>query len=246
MRQSLDDGILPAMFTNEKLLGIVLVVFVIVASGYFAFMKFKTEVINVSTSPSPSPSNLDFLFNKTPVPNSLQTQNTNQSQQTELPLEKNKKLAQFPGTLKPEDLQNKKVIIRTAKGNVELEIYPDSPLAASNFVILAANGFYNGLTFHRVEKDPPVVQGGDPLGNGMGGPGYTFPDESVTRDYKKGIVAMANAGSNTNGSQFFIMTADYPFPPNYTIFGQVIAGMDVVEKIAVGDIMQKVTIQNLQ
>lgn len=232
------------MFTNEKLLGAILIIFVVAASGYFAFAKFKQEVKEASASPSPSPSNLDFLFNKTPDPG--QNQNADQLQSTPLPLEKNKRLAQFPGILKPEDLQNKKVMIQTIKGNIELQIYPEATMAASNFLILASNGFYDGLTFHRVEKDPPIVQGGDPLGNGRGGPGYQFPDEPVTGEYKKGTVAMANAGPDTNGSQFFIMTADYPFPPSYTIFGQVISGMDAVEKISVGDIMQKVVIQNLQ
>ncbi|MCL4365607.1 peptidylprolyl isomerase [Patescibacteria group bacterium] len=119
-------------------------------------------------------------------------------------------------------------------------------MAASNFMVLAANGFYDGLTFHRVEPGF-VIQGGDPDGNGAGGPGYEFADELVTRDYKKGIVAMANAGPDTNGSQFFIMLEDHPeLPKKYTIFGQVISGMEVVEKIAVGDVMQKVVIQNLK
>ncbi|MBI2600086.1 peptidylprolyl isomerase [Candidatus Daviesbacteria bacterium] len=190
------------------------------------------------------PSNLDFLFNKTPSPG--QNQNANQPQGTELPLKKNKKLAQFPGILKPEILQNKKAAIQTAKGTIELQIYAEASMAASNFMILAANGFYDGLTFHRVESGF-VIQGGDPLGNGRGGPGYQFPDEPVTREYKKGTVAMANAGPNTNGSQFFIVLTDNPpLQPLYTIFGQVIAGMEVVEKIAVGDIMQKVIIQNIQ
>ena len=91
-----------------------------------------------------------------------------------------------------------------------------------------------------------MIQGGDPLGNGTGGPGYRFEDEPVTKKYDKGIVAMANAGPNTNGSQFFIMLEDNPqLPPNYTIFGKVISGQDVVDKIVIGDVMQKVTIENL-
>ena len=231
-----------AMFTNEKLLGVILIIFVVAASVYFAFIQFKQEVNDASVSPSPSPSGMAFLFNATPPPGQAQTAN----QSAELPLERNKRLAQFPGLLKPEILQNKKAVIQTARGNIALQIYPEATMAASNFLILASNGFYNGLVFHRVEPGF-VIQGGDPLGNGSGGPGYLFPDEPVAREYKKGTVAMANAGPNTNGSQFFIVLTDNPpLQPLYTIFGQVISGMDVVEKIAVGDVMQKVTVQNLQ
>jgi cyclophilin family peptidyl-prolyl cis-trans isomerase len=99
------------------------------------------------------------------------------------------------------------------------------------------HGFYNRLTFHRVIKGF-MIQGGDPNGTGTGGPGYQFADElnpntaSYKAGYKKGVVAMANAGPNTNGSQFFIMTADYPLPNLYTIFGKVVSGQDVVDTIA--------------
>lgn len=231
------------MFTNQKLLGILLVVFVVGTGIYFMFSKFKQDVNNATTvaSPSPSASPLEFLFNKTPAPAAAGQQ---QAQPSDLPLSKNKKLSQFPGLLKPEILANKKAIIQTSKGVIQLEIYPEATMAASNFILLSANGFYDGLTFHRVEDW--VIQGGDPEGTGRGGPGYQFPDEPVTRTYVPGIVAMANSGPNTNGSQFFIMKKDTPLPPNYTIFGQVISGQDVVDNTAVGDVMQKVIIQNLQ
>lgn len=246
-------GIQGKMFTNQKLLSALLILFVIGGAGYFAFTKFKQEVNNASASPSPTPVALDFSFDKTPSPVSTPIPTNGQQVKkqpqptpipTELPLAKNKRLAQFPGILKPEVLQNKKAVIQTQKGIIQLQIYPEASMAASNFMILAANGFYDGLTFHRVEDW--VVQGGDPDGTGRGGPGYQFPDESVTRPYVKGVLAMANAGPNTNGSQFFILKTDYPLQPDYTIFGAVIAGMDIVEKIAPGDVMQKVTIQNLQ
>ncbi len=216
---------------------------------YFAYTKFKNDVseASISSSPTPSPAALNFLFNKKDTDRSenlkAPTEQT-QPQSSELPLARNKRLSQFPGVLTQESLQNKKAVIQTAKGIIQLQIYPEASGAASNFMILAANGFYDGLTFHRVEDW--VVQGGDPIGTGSGGPGYQFPDEPVTRAYTKGIVAMANAGPNTNGSQFFILKTNYPLQPNYTIFGAVIFGMDIVEKIAQGDIMQKVTIQNLQ
>jgi len=155
-----------------------------------------------------------------------------------------KQYQQFPGVLSLERLNNKKAVIETDKGMIEFEIFTDSPKAASNFIFLIEDGFYNGLTFHRVEPRF-VIQGGDPLGNGTGGPGYRFEDEPVTKPYSKGIVAMANAGPNTNGSQFFIMLEDKPLPPQYTIFGKVISGMEVVEKIEVGDVMRKVSIGSL-
>ncbi|MBI2018452.1 peptidylprolyl isomerase [Candidatus Daviesbacteria bacterium] len=202
--------------------------------------KFKKDTA-VFSSPTPTPASLDFNFN----PQSAQNQQTEQQPQaTELPLAKNKRLDKFPGILKPEILQNKKAVIQTKKGIIQLQIYPEASMAASNFMLLAANGFYDGLIFHRVEDW--VVQGGDPIGTGGGGPGYQFQDELVRKDYTKGIVAMANSGPNTNGSQFFILKTDYPLEPQYTIFGVVITGMDVVEKITVGDIMQKVVIQELK
>ena len=240
------------MFTNQKILGIILVLFIIGTGIYFTVNKFKQDT-TVSATPSPTPASLDFNFNPQPAPApGQQTQQQPQPQATELPLEKNKRLSQFPGILRADILQNgagkptKKAIVQTNKGKFELKIYPEASMAASNFILLAANGFYNGLKFHRVESGF-VVQGGDPNGDGTGGPGYQFPDEPVTRDYLKGTVAMANAGPNTNGSQFFIMLADHPeLPKQYTIFGQVIAGQDVVDKLAVGDIVQKAVIQDLQ
>lgn len=226
------------MLTNQKILGILLIGFIIGAVVYFAVSKFNQDVSNISASPSPQPSSLDFLLTKTPQPF-----DSAQGKPAELPLAKNKRLSQFPGTLKPADLQNKKAIIQTSKGRIELQIYPEATMAASNFAILASNGFYDGLTFHRVEDW--VIQGGDPTGTGSGGPGYQFADEPVTRGYVKGIVAMANSGPNTNGSQFFILKTDTPLQPNYTIFGQVILGQEIVDKITPGDIMQKVVIAPL-
>ncbi|MCL5017164.1 MAG: peptidylprolyl isomerase [Patescibacteria group bacterium] len=101
----------------------------------------------------------------------------------------------------------------------------------NNFVYLAKNNFYNGTIFHRVVKGF-MIQGGDPTGTGMGGPGYEFNDEKFSGEYTRGTVAMANAGPNTNGSQFFIMQGDVPLSHDYVIFGKVISGMDVVDKIA--------------
>jgi len=150
---------------------------------------------------------------------------------------------QFPGLLPDAERLNQKATITLAKGGaITFDIFGDiAPKTASNFIALSKMHFYDGLTFHRVEPGF-VVQGGDPLGNGTGGPGYKFEDEPVTMDYTQGIVAMANSGPNTNGSQFFIMLADTPLPKQYTIFGKVTAGMDLVQKIQVGDVMQSVVI----
>ncbi len=132
----------------------------------------------------------------------------------------------------------KMITIETNYGKIVFETYnDDAPNTVNNFVTLAKKGFYDGLTFHRVIKGF-MIQGGDPSGNGTGGPGYKFADElnpatpSYKAGYKRGVVAMANAGPNTNGSQFFIMHADYPLPNAYTIFGKVVSGIEVVDKIA--------------
>src|SRR3989338_9070988 len=156
-------------------------------------------------------------------------------------------------------IQKRTVTIETNMGTIKFETYDlDAPKTVQNFITLAQKSFYDNLTFHRIVKGF-VIQGGDPFGNGTGGPGYQFEDElnpaaeSYKNGYKKGVVAMANSGPNTNGSQFFIMLADNPLPHNYTIFGKVISGQDVVDKIgrvAVGPqdrplepvVMKKVTV----
>lgn len=148
----------------------------------------------------------------------------------------------FPGVLPENQISNREVRITTGKGDIVFELFEnEAPKTVSNFVYLAKGGFYDGLIFHRVEPGF-VIQGGDPNGTGTGGPGYRFEDEKVMRKYARGIVAMANAGPNTNGSQFFVMLADTPLPPNYTIFGNVTSGMDVVDQIRVGDVMKSVMV----
>jgi len=153
------------------------------------------------------------------------------------------KYTEFPGELSEEELTGKNIRIETSKGTIEFELFgKDAPKAVSNFIFLTNEGYYNGLTFHRREEGF-VIQGGDPSGDGSGGPGYQFEDEPVTKNYDKGTVAMANAGPNTNGSQFFIILADNDtLPKNFTIFGKVTKGIDVVDKIQVGDVMDKVNV----
>jgi cyclophilin family peptidyl-prolyl cis-trans isomerase len=131
--------------------------------------------------------------------------------------------------------------IETDQGPIEVEFLPDAaPRAVENFRLLGEHGYYEGLKFHRVVKGF-MIQGGDPKGTGSGGEsawGADFPDEINPESelyrggYKRGIIAMANSGPNTNGSQFFIMHDDYPLPPNYVIFARVTAGMSAVDAIA--------------
>ncbi len=114
--------------------------------------------------------------------------------------------------------------VKTSKGVMNIVLYPkDAPHTVNNFVFLARGGFYNSTVFHRIIKGF-MIQGGDPKGDGTGGPGYRFDDEKITREYTRGTIAMANAGPNTNGSQFFVMHADYPLPKNYVIFGGIESG----------------------
>lgn len=137
----------------------------------------------------------------------------------------------FPGELPAADV-NKKVRIKTSLGDIVIQVSRDmGPKAASNFVYLVRRGFYNGTIFHRVIPGF-MIQGGDPTGSGMGGPGYRFDNDTVSGAYSDGVVAMANAGRDTNGSQFFIMVSDYPLPPDYSQFGKVVEGLDVAHKIA--------------
>jgi cyclophilin family peptidyl-prolyl cis-trans isomerase len=136
------------------------------------------------------------------------------------------------------------VTIATDKGDIVLELDPRlAPNTVNNFVALARQGYYDNVAFHRVVPDF-VIQGGDPEGTGSGGPGYTFPDEPVRGEYTHGAVAMANAGPNTNGSQFFICIDDCTrkLDKAYNLFGYVTAGLDVTDRIAVGDVMRSVTV----
>ncbi|MCX6715325.1 MAG: peptidylprolyl isomerase [Candidatus Uhrbacteria bacterium] len=165
---------------------------------------------------------------------------------TSAPLETTKPMTwTFPGKRSEKEIAHKQIRLTTDKGDIVFELFADTaPLTVSNFVYLTEGGYYNGLTFHRREEGF-VIQGGDPSGNGTGGPGYKFADELADKyTYTRGIVAMANAGPATNGSQFFIMLADAPLPKAYSIFGKVTSGMDVVDKIKVGDKMTKVTVED--
>jgi peptidyl-prolyl cis-trans isomerase B (cyclophilin B) len=142
---------------------------------------------------------------------------------------------------------NKKYMaeIETNRGSIKLELFPGhAPKTVNNFVFLAQNGFYDGVSFHRVISDF-MIQGGDPTGTGAGGPGYSFEDELSDNPltHETGVISMANAGPNTNGSQFFITHCPQPhLNGKHTVFGKVVGSQDVVDSIQQGDKMERVTI----
>lgn len=221
------------------IIGILLITAVFVAVFSSDEGKNPLEALG-ETTPTPS---LVFATGSQADPNQQQTQQQ-QAQQ------KAQQQQAVPTVAQNQIFSAKTVTIQTEKGAIEIELYPtDAPKTVANFATHAKSGYYNGLTFHRVEPGF-VIQGGDPNGNGSGGYsiyGPTFEDElnpdttSYQAGYVEGVVAMANRGPNTNGSQFFIMLADNTtLPKNYTIFGKVTKGMDVVKKIAVGDKMTSV------
>jgi peptidyl-prolyl cis-trans isomerase B (cyclophilin B) len=138
-----------------------------------------------------------------------------------------------------------KISMETTRGTIELELYPQyAPKTVNNFVFLTKEGYYDGVVFHRVIANF-MIQGGDPTGTGMGGPGYKFGDEFVNNPLKheRGVLSMANAGPGTNGSQFFITHAPQPhLNGKHTVFGKVISGLEVVDAIRQGDKMVKLTV----
>jgi peptidyl-prolyl cis-trans isomerase B (cyclophilin B) len=154
-----------------------------------------------------------------------------------------------PPAMQIDSKNSYRATIETDRGTIELALYPaHAPKTVNNFVFLAREGFYDGIVFHRVIPDF-VIQGGDPTGTGRGGPGYRFADEVRGNPliHETGSISMANAGPNTNGSQFFITHAPQPhLNGRHTVFGKVVEGMDVVYAIRQGDKMNRVTIAETQ
>lgn len=151
-----------------------------------------------------------------------------------------------PPDMRVEINRSYRVTIETDKGDIELELFPQhAPKTVNNFVFLAQEGFYDGVTFHRVIADF-MIQGGDPTGSGRGGPGYRFEDEFKGNPlrHERGSISMANAGRDTNGSQFFIAHGPQShLDGRHTVFGKVTKGQDVVDAIEQGDTMLKVTVR---
>ena len=155
-----------------------------------------------------------------------------QSQEPQTAQEKNNFNPKQPSSMQIDESKNYSAVLKTSEGEITIELdAKKTPKTANNFISLSRDGFYNGTIFHRVIEGF-MIQGGDPNGDGTGGPGYQFEDENLEGIYTRGAVAMANSGPNTNGSQFFIMHEDYDLPNNYVIFGHISSGMDVVDKIA--------------
>jgi peptidyl-prolyl cis-trans isomerase B (cyclophilin B) len=152
---------------------------------------------------------------------------------------------QSPPAMQIDTKKKYEATIETNRGNIEVQLFPEhAPKTVNNFVFLAREGFYDGVSFHRVINNF-MVQGGDPTGSGRGGPGYRFEDETRGNPLRHdtGVLSMANAGPNTNGSQFFITHAPQPhLDGKHTVFGKVSNGMDVVNAVRQGDKMNSVTI----
>jgi len=206
---------------------------IILLAGCGKSSEIKTETKNA----------LDTLNPVAQLQEGLDTKNQAQERINDAVNAENQKIADALGEDNQTTNQIKKnmqhtITIKTNLGEIKFKTFDaDAPKTVENFIALANKKFYDGVIFHRV-IDGFMIQGGDPTGTGTGGPGYKFADElnpqteSYKAGYEKGVVAMANSGPNTNGSQFFIMVADYPLPNNYTIFGKVVSGQEVADAIA--------------
>lgn len=165
----------------------------------------------------------------------LESQQENQPENSQQNMQNNTKSLPKP-EMQIDQTKNYTAVFDTSEGEITIELFADkTPITVNNFIYLAENNFYDNTIFHRVISGF-MIQGGDQAGNGSGGPGYKFEDEPFEGEYTRGTVAMANAGLNTNGSQFFIMHQDYELPKNYVIFGKVVKGMEVVDKIAQAEV----------
>jgi cyclophilin family peptidyl-prolyl cis-trans isomerase len=178
-----------------------------------------------------------MLGESTPKKNSfLESENApakeSESQQQKANPQSSKTMYPNPPSLEIDKNKKYTATLTTEKGVITIELFADrTPITVNNFIFLAQQKFYDGVIFHRTIPGF-MIQGGDPTGTGTGGPGYKFEDEVFTGEYTRGTVAMANAGPNTNGSQFFIMHKDASLPKNYVIFGTVTSGLEVVDAIA--------------
>jgi cyclophilin family peptidyl-prolyl cis-trans isomerase len=200
---------------DEKIIKFLPLIGIVLTLGLFIFSASKT------TQPSdPMSDVLKNLNNQNPVSNSKGNQTMDKT-----------KMSIPSQVINP--AKNYVAVFNTNQGSFKIKLYANSvPLTVNNFVYLAKAKFYDGLVFHRIIKDF-MIQGGDPIGNGTGGPGYRFQDEKSDHKLVKGSLAMANSGPNTNGSQFFVVTAkETPWiDGKHTNFGEVIEGMDIVDKI---------------
>ncbi|MFH1289627.1 MAG: peptidylprolyl isomerase [Patescibacteria group bacterium] len=193
---------------DKKYLFLIIILLSIAVAFIFIKKPEKEEMIQDNPTPTP----LSF---STPTPTSNPQKKYDSPPEMTISVEKKYQAA-----------------INTSEGKMVFELFADeAPITVNNFVFLSKENFYQETVFHRIINGF-MIQGGDPTGTGTGGPGYKFEDEPVTRDYERGIMAMANSGPDTNGCQFFIMHQNYNLPKNYTIFGKLIEGEEVLDKIA--------------
>lgn len=194
---------------------------------------FGLLVISRSVAPTARPTNSPLATNDLYEYNSSSTDGS--SEATTAGTNTETKTMQKPTTVSIDTQKQYQALLKTTAGDITIDLAADkTPITANNFIVLARAKFYDNVIFHRA-IDGFMIQGGDPEGTGSGGPGYRFDDEKFDGEYLRGTVAMANAGPNTNGSQFFIMHKDYPLPKNYVIFGKVSTGIEVVDKIATAE-----------
>jgi cyclophilin family peptidyl-prolyl cis-trans isomerase len=226
-RQNQSDIIKPM---NKESIGII--IFFVVLLGGILFWSNKTSQKTEEAVAQPTQvvqKETEKTQETTPSENLVDLPNMQYSNPPEMQIDQSKKYT---------------ALIKTSEGDLTLELNAsETPITVNNFVFLAGEGYYNDTIFHRVIEGF-MIQGGDPEGTGMGGPGYEFDDESFSGEYDRGVIAMANAGPNTNGSQFFIMHKSYPLPKNYVIFGKVTEGMEVVDKIATAPTKPNITGEN--
>jgi cyclophilin family peptidyl-prolyl cis-trans isomerase len=189
--------------------------------AYVVYARSNQKVSTTSPRLTTSPTAQNSMDNNTPSPSTK-----TYSAAPALSIDKSKKYT---------------AILHTSEGDMTMELFANqTPITVNNFVFLAGEKFYDNTIFHRV-MEGFMIQGGDPTGTGRGGPGYQFDDEAFDEKYTRGTVAMANAGPNTNGSQFFIMHKDYALPPDYIIFGRVTQGLDVLDRIATAPVTSSPT-----
>ena len=214
MRYARPFGIVGKLIMKVKLAAGV-VIAILLAVGFIFLKENKNESKKITAAPTPIESG----------PTPTQSQKAGGAFVTSMPTNQ-------PPEMQIDISKTYSATLKTSEGNIVVMLTAkETPKTVNNFVALARNNFYNNTIFHRIIKGF-MIQGGDPKEDGTGGPGYQFADEPFTGSYTRGTIAMANAGPNTNGSQFFIMHADYDLPKNYVIFGKVTQGLDVVDKIA--------------
>ena len=198
---------------------IILIIIIAISLLYWRAINLKKEMLNNSNN---SGSSQEEQINQ---------EEFSQAQTTEKTISPSVSQSQ-PPAMQINENKNYTATLKTSDGDIVIQLsVKTTPITVNNFIYLAKQDFYDKTIFHRAIKGF-MIQGGDPKGDGTGGPGYRFNDEPFEGNYVRGAVAMANAGPNTNGSQFFIMHQDYPLPKNYVIFGQVISGIDMIDKIA--------------